>query len=262
MPGPEAASDRNEGRVVHRLPGRLLEVAGFFDDYADTFDRSYANQGAGARTLRARQKTVLELLPDAPGEVLDAGMGGGILCLELERRGWSVRGIDLSRRMVELAHARLPHLGDRLVQGSILALPYDDASFDAAVATGVLEYVEESLADVVAELARVLRPGGVAVVSLPNYGSVQVGWHYRVVYPNVRTVKRALGHTLPPPRRVVSLADLRAALLAAGLLVERLEIVGARAMPGIFAERLERSRSRALRCLGTQFVLRARKPLS
>ena len=134
MPGPEAASDRGEGGAVHRLPGRGVEVAGFFDDFADTFDRAYGTRRAGGRVLRGRLEAVLELLPDAAGEVLDAGMGGGILCRELDRRGWSVAGIDVSRRMVELAHARLPHLSDRLVQGSILALPYDEASFDAAVA--------------------------------------------------------------------------------------------------------------------------------
>lgn len=254
-----------ENRIVSESMGaeekgpRDGEVAGFFDSFADAYDRAYRRASPGGRTLRRRLETALELVGEGPGEVLDAGMGAGVACQELERRGWTAAGVDISPRMVDLAHARIPHLRERLVEGSILALPYEDASFDAAMATGVLEYVEESLTTAVAELARVLRPGGIAVVSLPNYGSVQTGWRFRVLYPSIRLAKTALGLTPPPSRRIVALGELQAALTAAGLIVQRVETIGVRLLPRPLADRLERSRSRLLPLFGTQFVLLARR---
>src|SRR5438093_13768828 len=100
MSGPEWASDPGESGAVHRPPARAVEVAEFFDAIADTYDGAYTVPGVGGRTLRRRLETVLELLDDGPGEILDAGMGGAIVCRELARRGWSAAGTDLSGRMV------------------------------------------------------------------------------------------------------------------------------------------------------------------
>ena len=261
MPLAHSASNRGRPLMLESQSRTDTEVAGFFDAFADTYDASYARQTTSGRILRRRLQAVLELIGDGPGDVLDAGSGGGVVCLELARRGWTPSGIDISARMVELARARLPDLRERLVQGSILALPYEDASFDAAVATGVLEYVAEDLAGAVLELARVLRPGASAVVSLPNYRSAQCIWRFRFFYPSVRMAKRMLGLTPPPVRPIVTLGELRAALNAAGLTVDRVETVGVRWLPGILVGRVEGSRSRLLPLFGTQFVLRARKPL-
>ena len=238
---------------------RSAEVGRFFDSFAEDFDRAYDAPGGGGRTLRRRLAVLLELIGDGPGEILDAGMGGGVACQELERRGWSVAGVDISPHMVALAQARLPHLRGHFLEGSIVALPYVDESFDAAIATGVLEYVEERLTTAIAELARVLRPGGVAVVSLPNYRAAQTFWRFRVFYPSVRVTKRALGLTPPPVRRIVTFAEVIAALTAAGLTVERVETVGVRWLPRSLADRVERSRSQLLGAFGTQFVVLARK---
>ena len=66
-------------------------------------------------------------------------------------------GVDASAEMVALARERLPDARDRLAQGSVEELPFEDASFDAVAATGVLEYADVPRA--LGELARVLRPG-------------------------------------------------------------------------------------------------------
>jgi SAM-dependent methyltransferase len=258
MPRAQAASDTRDN-LQHSRFARDAEVGGFFDSFADTYDRVYDSPGGAGRALRRRLETVLELLGPGPGDVLDAGMGGGVVCEALEQRGWTAAGVDISPRMVELARARLPQGAERLVEGSILALPYEDDSFDAVVVTGVLEYVERSLPIAMSEVARVLRPGGVAVVSLPNYGSLQVGFSYRLYFPAVRAVKGALGWSLPPSRRIVALRELLDALAAAGLAVERIELVAARMIPAAMGDRMERSRSGLLPRLGTQFVLRAGK---
>src|SRR5262245_65528374 len=96
-------------------------------------------------------------------------MGGGRLVEALDRRGWVVTGIDLSEAMVDLARRRVPGLADTLLVGPVERLPFDDGTFDAVTALGVLEFTEDvSLA--LGELARVVRAGGTAVVSWPNFG--------------------------------------------------------------------------------------------
>jgi demethylmenaquinone methyltransferase/2-methoxy-6-polyprenyl-1,4-benzoquinol methylase len=93
-----------------------------------------------------------------PGDrVLDACCGTGDLAVEDERRGGRVVGLDFSEPMLERARKKSGAI--EWVQGDALALPFEDASFDAAtVGFGV-----RNLADLeggLHELARVLRPGG------------------------------------------------------------------------------------------------------
>src|SRR5439155_280619 len=96
--------------------------------------------------------------------------------------------LDASAEMVEAARWRLPEAAERLVVGDIVRLPFADATFDLVVATGVLEYADVERA--LAELARVLCPGGRAVVSYPNPAALYGIWKSHVWYPAVRGVKR------------------------------------------------------------------------
>jgi ubiquinone/menaquinone biosynthesis C-methylase UbiE len=237
-------------------------IEAFFDASASAYDRAYGDPGASGRTLRRRAAVALALIGDAGGDVLDVGMGGGYLCAELDRRGWRVSGVDAAPAMVERAVERLPHLRDRLVRGSIHALPYPAERFDAVVATGVLEYAVSDLDAAVSELVRILRPRGTAVVSYPNHNAPSTIWRGRVLYPLVRVAKRLLSvERPPPPPRVppVSFSSLKTSLERAGLVIDVIEPVGVRPFPASLAERLETSRSRLAFALAAQLVLRARK---
>jgi SAM-dependent methyltransferase len=125
----------------------------------------------------ARRRGLLDLLGLHPGEhVLDVGCGPGFLTAELEEAvGASGRvcGVDLSETMLALARKRC---GDRveLIAGDVTRLPFGDAEFDAAVATQVYEYVAV-VETALAELHRVLRPGGRAVVVDTDWDSI--AWH-------------------------------------------------------------------------------------
>jgi ubiquinone/menaquinone biosynthesis C-methylase UbiE len=209
------------------------DAGGFFDAQAAWYDREYDEETASGRVLRSRMQAVLGVLGREPGSVVDAGMGGGRLCAELDRLGWAVTGVDPSAEMVALARRRLPHLASRLLEGRIETLPLDDACMDAAIATGVLEYVDD-LDLAVRELARVLRPGGVAAVSIPAPRGPNTFWRLRVLYPFVRFAKRVVpfGRPSPPARPRRSSSALETALAAAGLTVETVVRVGARPNPG------------------------------
>ncbi len=215
------------------MTGKALErdraVEAFFDAEALRYDSAYDATGTRGRIVRDRLAVALSALGDGPGEVLDAGMGGGRLCVALDRSGWTVSGVDVSRQMVELARTRLPHRATRLEKAGIEALPFPDGSFDAVAATGVLEYASD-LGTAAGELARVLRPGGRAVVSFPRYRSLPALWRRCVVYPVARRVKRAVGRGAAPPGppRAVPVEALVSLLEAVELHVESRRLLGAR----------------------------------
>jgi len=204
-----------------------MSTSAFFDAEAARYDASYDADDWAGRFLRRRLEAALRALGDGPGDVLDAGMGGGRLVRELDAAGWTVTGIDSSTQMVGLARKRLPKLADRLVEADLGALPFPPGSFDAAVATGALEYVGD-LARGLEELARVLRPGGRAVVSFPNYRSAHALWRRYALYPAARLAKRVLPLSRPAPMRPlhpISPRQFDEALEAAGFhVVARREI--------------------------------------
>lgn len=226
------------------------EVRSFFDASSEDYDRGYGCGGAKGRVLRRRAEVAVDLLGDQPGDVLDAGMGGGVLVAELDRRGWRVAGIDIAPSMVVRARERLPHAEDRLLEAPIDDLPFADATFDAVVATGVLEYAAHDLDGAVGELARVLRHDGALVASFPNYGALATRWRAHVHYPLVRFAKRHTGSRRPSPPRMplVPFSRFRSVLEQHGLNLETVELVGSRPLPRSLAP-----------WLAVQYVVRARR---
>jgi len=102
----------------------------------------------------------------APGAlVLDLGCGTGSLLDPLRRRGYRPLGLDVRPEGLASVRARDPDAW--LVQAEADHLPLRDGSVDAVVALDVLEHVDDRA--VLAEVSRVLRPGGLLVVSVPAY---------------------------------------------------------------------------------------------
>jgi demethylmenaquinone methyltransferase/2-methoxy-6-polyprenyl-1,4-benzoquinol methylase len=91
--------------------------------------------------------------------VLDVATGTGLVAAELRRRGHAVTGVDQSPEMLAIAHRRFG--GEvELIHASAEALPFENGSFDHVTFTYLLRYVADPAATL-AELARVLRPGGI-----------------------------------------------------------------------------------------------------
>ncbi len=241
----------------------------YFDARARDYDAEYDKPTGYA--LRSRMEAVLEFVGDGSGEVLDAGMGAGRIVAALAERGWSVSGIDASKEMVVHARERLQGSAVRFKQGKIELLPFAGDSFDVVVATGVLEYsnVEAALR----ELGRVLRPGGVAIVSYPNPGNLYWLWRTHVWYVAVGAAKRILHQpalAFPRPSPKLEAASFCRLLESAGLEPERRRHTSFLVLPSPFdklfprtAERLgrvfEQKRTRLGRRLAGQVVYTARK---
>lgn len=205
-------------RPVFAPPETGDALSGFFDAEAETYDAAHDAPSPAGHALRARLDAVLGVLRAVPpGEALDVGMGPGRLVAALAAAGWTVSGLDASPAMVQAARARVPVARERLVVGELERLPFGDDAFDAVVATGVLEYASD-VERAVGELTRVLRPGGVAVVSVANASSPASLWLTRCYYPAVRLAKGIVPAARPAPRPVPppSRRSFEAALAAGG----------------------------------------------
>ncbi|PLL13652.1 3-demethylubiquinone-9 3-O-methyltransferase [Tabrizicola sp. TH137] len=101
--------------------------------------------------------------------VLDLGCAGGFMAEAMARRGAEVTGIDPAEGAIAAAraHAASEGLAIRYDTGVGEALPYADASFDTVVCVDVLEHVAD-LPKVLAEVARVLKPGGLFLFDTIN----------------------------------------------------------------------------------------------
>lgn len=134
-------------------------------DHYDAFADAYArvNENGLFNRWYARPE-VLRLLGDVAGRrILDAGCGSGPLLADLTARGASVAGFDASQAMIALARERLGGEPDLRVADLTQPLPYDTEAFDDALAVLVLHYFED-WSQPLAELRRVLKPGGRLVV--------------------------------------------------------------------------------------------------
>lgn len=134
-----------------------VDARELFAPLGPSYDRVGAALSFGQDPLWRR--FLVSRLPPDGGHVLDVATGTGLVAAELRRRGYRVTGVDQSAEM--LARARRRFGGDvELVEASADALPFDAASFDHLTFTYLLRYVGDPAATL-AELARVVRPGGV-----------------------------------------------------------------------------------------------------
>ena len=108
--------------------------------------------------------TLLKHLP-RDGEVIEAGSGLGHWVALLREAGIAARGVDLSAEALSRARRVFPHL--TFEEGDVLALPFPEASLAGYVSFGVAEHFEPGPQAVLREAARVLRDGGVMVISVP-----------------------------------------------------------------------------------------------
>ncbi|WP_261570423.1 class I SAM-dependent methyltransferase [Frankia gtarii] len=125
-----------------------------FDRIAHRYDATRGGDERGRLVAEA-------VAPRLPGNrLLEIGVGTGLISRAFAERGRSVVGVDLSARMLAHARGRLP---GRIVRADAAALPLRTGSVDACLAVHVLHLVGDP-ARVLAEVARVLRPGGLLAV--------------------------------------------------------------------------------------------------
>jgi len=118
------------------------------------------------------RRFMVDRLPRDGGHVLDVATGTGLVAEALLARGFRVTGLDQSPGMLAAARARFAGRVE-LVEASADALPFPDASFDHLTFTYLLRYVDDP-GGTLAELARVVRPGG--TVAMVEFGLPRGIW--------------------------------------------------------------------------------------
>ena len=132
--------------------------------------------------------------PLASLRVLDAGCGTGSYAAALRPHVGAIDAVDLNPSMLAVARAKLetgPGCPAALHEASLEALPFEDARFDAVMVNQVLHHLPDSPRDgwpllrrVFGELARVLRPGGAAIVNTCSHEQLRRGWWYAALVPD------------------------------------------------------------------------------
>jgi SAM-dependent methyltransferase len=150
--------------------------------------------------------------------VLDLGCGAGRHAFEAFRRGGRVVAFDADAGELEAVGGMLaamreagqdpPGARARVVRGDATAMPFADGAFDRVIAAEVLEHIPGDQR-ALHEIARVLRPGGVAAVTVPSWLPERICWSLSDDYHNVPG-----GHV-----RIYTRPELEAKLRAAGLSV-------------------------------------------
>jgi SAM-dependent methyltransferase len=140
-------------------------VANDYDSFAGAYS---AETEANLINGYYARPAILTLAGDVAGRrILDAGCGSGPLFAALRDRGAIVTGIDASAGMLELARRRLGDGADLRVADLGSPLPFPDGTFDDVIASLVLHYLED-WRPALAELRRVLKPGGRLIVSVDH----------------------------------------------------------------------------------------------
>ena len=147
--------------AVSADPPRINDYDGIAEAYS-------AENEANLVNAYYERPAMLALAGDVAGRrILDAGCGAGPLFAALRDRGAIVSGFDRSAGMIELARRRLGDDADLQVADLGRPLPFPDGAFDDVTASLVLHYLED-WGPTLAELRRVLKPGGRLIVSVEH----------------------------------------------------------------------------------------------
>jgi 2-polyprenyl-6-hydroxyphenyl methylase / 3-demethylubiquinone-9 3-methyltransferase len=195
------------------------------NEYYEGMDELWWDPAGPAAILHAinrpRVRFYLRQLGDLGGRrVLDAGCGGGLVARELAAAGAEVVGVDRSRGSLGVARRAAGPIGSFApAQGRLERLPFAGGAFDAVVAADVLEHVPD-LPAAVAELARVLAPGGSFVFDTVN----RTFWSWFTGVFGLEQVLRMVPRGTHDWRLFIRPAELDRLLRGAGL--EPVEVTG------------------------------------
>jgi SAM-dependent methyltransferase len=139
--------------------------AEYDDTFMDTMASAYLDRTPWTELRLAAVRDLVE--PRDGDRIVDLGCAAGAITDFLSSFGCDVVGVDAEERAVEKARALFPQL--EFVVADVAALPFEDASFDKAVAADLVEHLDDATFDrMLGELRRVLRPGGSFTLYTPN----------------------------------------------------------------------------------------------
>ncbi len=208
------------------MAARPHDTRAYYDEFAHAYEiHRRPNRPDGYHALIDDLEIDLVQRYGAGGDVLECGVGTGLLLERIAGFARSARGIDLSPGMLERARAR----DLDVTEASVTDLPFAEDSFDVTCSFKVLAHVPE-IGRALAEMARVTRPGGVVIAEFYNPLSLR-GMAKRLGPAGAisRTTRENAVYTrfdppwviprlLPPSVRLVAARGVRIVTPSAGLL--------------------------------------------
>ncbi|MGE0142609.1 MAG: class I SAM-dependent methyltransferase [Planctomycetota bacterium] len=153
-------------------------IQGKDPDYFERFDHFLLDKRPEVRGLI--EKAFDRMLPDGAGKLLDVGCGTCFYFPLLAKHADSILGVDVCVPMIEQARELIATKGltnCSVMEHSALELPFEDGSFDTVHSWDFLHHVPD-LPRAVAEIARVVRPGGRYVATEPNLLNPSIFWYH------------------------------------------------------------------------------------
>jgi ubiquinone/menaquinone biosynthesis C-methylase UbiE len=185
----------------------------YYDEFAPNYER---DRHHGYHALIDRLETDLALRYARGKRVLEAGCGTGMILKEIAPHASEAVGLDISPGMLAVARQR----GLNVVHASVTHVPFPDAYFDVAYSFKVLAHVEP-IGAALAEMARVVKPGGHVIAEFYNPWSLRylvkklkrptriaAGTHDEHVFTRYDSL-RAVRRHLPPTLDVVDVRGVR-----------------------------------------------------
>ena len=182
------------GRQIVALLRRRPAVD-HFDDVASDYERQIPDH-VRRRLVTRKTEATLRFLPEemkaAGARGLDLGCGQGWYASELARMGYCMNGCDLSEKQIEHARSFAAKEGVSVdfTVADAARLPYGDESFDFAYAVNMVHHltVLETREQVLREVARVLKPGGVFILHEINVENPLFRFYMGYVFPLIRDI--------------------------------------------------------------------------
>ncbi len=124
----------------------------------------------GDMALKRRvERIIAELDIKATDTILDCGCGDGLYLKTIRELGeYNILGFDLNGFSLKLAQGYISEYPAPLIQGSVCELPFEDNTFDKIFSTEVIEHIPDDRR-ALQEIYRVLKPGGILIVTVPNH---------------------------------------------------------------------------------------------
>ncbi len=243
------------------------EVA-YFNDTSVSYRKEYDRVTPEGYSFRVRREKVLDMVPPKT-RVVDIACGPGVMIRGLRSKNCDITCTDAAPEMI--ARIKEEHGEEKdltAVVGDAYQLPFDGASYDVALAMGLIEYLEDE-DRFLSEVQRILKNNGIFIITFPNYSSPWRAFNRIALWVRGLFRKRSSGKT-GVRHREYSARRASALLTQHGFTTLETRYYNFKLVPypldrmlprftvaqsGAF-ERLDRS---ALRWLGTGFIIKARK---
>jgi len=164
----------------------------YFNDKSVEYRKEYDRVTAEGYSFRVRREKVLAMVPPHT-KVVDIASGPGVMIPGLREKHCDITVTDAAPEMIARTKEEYGEAPDvKAVVGDAYALPFESGVYDVAIAMGLIEYLDDE-AKYLNETNRILKPGGMAIITFPNRPAP-----FRAIGRLVLAIARALGKKPTP----------------------------------------------------------------